>query len=231
VAVRLAAEPDGRHAVLAVRDSGVGMEPELRRRLFEPFSQADRSLDRSRGGLGLGLALVKGLAALHGGTVTAASDGPGRGSEFALRLPLVDGEAGAAVPVGAAAAPAARRRVLLIEDNRDAAESLRLLLSLIGHEVAVAHAGPEGVEEARRFRPDVVVCDIGLPGGLDGYGVARALRADPAVAGAYLVALTGYGQEADRRRAREAGFDKHLVKPVEPAALTALVASAPAPRA
>jgi CheY-like chemotaxis protein len=192
-------------------------------RLFEPFSQADCSLDRSRGGLGLGLALVKGLIELHGGSVRASSPGAGQGSEFTLRLPLAPNETRSAGPGAARSQEGPSLRVLLIEDNPDAAESLRLLLALYGHEVAVAHTGQAGLDLARAFRPDVVVCDLGLPGGMDGYAVARALRADPELAGVTAVALSGYGQEEDRRRARQAGFDHHLTKPAPPEELQRLL--------
>jgi PAS domain S-box-containing protein len=218
--VVLRLESSGGEAVLGVADSGVGVERETLGRLFEPFVQADRSLDRSRGGLGLGLALVSGLTALHGGRVDAASDGPGRGSTFTVRLPLAaQGAVEAEEPP--ARRPAARRRVLVIEDNFDAAQSLRMLLELWGHEVTVAHSGPAGVEESARLRPDVVLCDVGLPGGMDGHDVARALRASPPCP--VLIALTGYGQEQDRRRALDAGFDRHLTKPVEPEVIAGLL--------
>jgi PAS domain S-box-containing protein len=223
VLVRLTAGPDAT-AVLAVRDTGIGMDAGMLTRLFEPFSQADRSLDRSRGGLGLGLALVKGLMELHGGTVRAASDGPGQGTEIILTLPLCPAPAGltAASPAGQ---PVGARslRVLVVEDSRDTAESLQMVLELAGHQVGVAHAGDEGVAMARQMRPDVVLCDIGLPGGMDGFAVARALRADPEQYAVTLIAISGYGQDEDQRRARQAGFDRHLTKPVDPAALKALL--------
>jgi CheY-like chemotaxis protein/two-component sensor histidine kinase len=228
VAVRLEADAAGREAVLTVRDAGIGMGPEILARLFEPFSQADRSLDRSRGGLGLGLALVKGLAELHGGSVRAASAGYGHGSEFTVRLPLTAAPAGRAASAPRGGGTRRPLRVLVVEDNRDAAESLRMFLELVGHQVAAAHSGQAGVEAARAMCPDVVICDIGLPGGLDGYGVARALRADPEQCAAALIALSGYGQEEDQRNARQAGFDRHLTKPIEPAALAQLLEALPA---
>ena len=221
VTVALAAGADGQ-AVLCVRDGGTGIDPELLPHLFEPFTQADRSLDRARGGLGLGLALVKGLVELHGGKVEAASAGPGCGAEFTVRLPR-EGEPAALSGQPSAAQPdAVRQRILIVEDNRDAADSLRLLLELLGHEVAVAYSGPDGVARATAWRPDLVLCDLGLPG-LDGYGVAAALRQHAATAQARLIAVTGYGQDEDRRRSREAGFDHHLVKPADPHALQALL--------
>ncbi|HZT82863.1 MAG TPA: PAS domain S-box protein, partial [Gemmataceae bacterium] len=228
VTVRVEADESAGEAVVAVRDTGVGMDPETLARVFDAFSQADRSRERSRGGLGLGLALVKGLMELHGGRVVASSDGPGRGSEVLLAVPL-GREAPAESPPPTPARPEAPapRRVLIIEDSPDNAESLRLLLEMAGHSVAVALNGPAGLEAARGHRPDVVLCDIGLPGGTDGYAVARALRGDPATATAYLVALTGYGAEEDQRRAVEAGFDLHLTKPVDFANLQAVLAELP----
>ncbi|MCC2668555.1 MAG: Chemotaxis protein methyltransferase CheR [Armatimonadetes bacterium] len=205
-------------ARLRVRDTGTGIDSELLPRIFESFTQSDRSLARSRGGLGLGLAIVKGLIELHGGTVTAASEGASHGAEIEVRLPLLQQ---AAAPPPAAPPPSAvpvGLRILVVEDNRDAAETLAEILELDGHKVEVAFSGPAGVEAARRLRPDVVLCDIGLPG-MDGYQVAASLRADPALAGMRLIAVTGYGQDEDRRRTREAGFDAHLTKPVEIPAL------------
>jgi PAS domain S-box-containing protein len=228
VAVRLVAELEGGGAVLVVRDTGIGMGPDILVRLFEPFSQADRSIDRSRGGLGLGLALVQGLVALHGGSVRASSPGAGQGSEFVVRLPL-SRRTVRPEPSAPYAMPAARsQRVLVVEDNRDAAESLRMLLELSGYHVAVAYAGPTALETARTFRPNVVLCDIGLPGGMDGYAVAGALRDDPELFGVTLIALSGYGREEDQRQARRAGFDRHLTKPVDPAFLTRLLDALPA---
>jgi PAS domain S-box-containing protein len=223
VAVCMTLDPDRRLATVTVRDTGIGIDPELLPHLFEAFIQADRSLDRSRGGLGLGLALVRGLVQLHGGEVSAASEGLGHGATFTFWVPLLR-EAATHVPEKAPARSPARRgrRVLIIEDNHDTAETLRTLLELAGHEVAVAYAGPAGVETARQVQPEVVLSDLGLPG-MDGFAVARALRHDPATAGARLIAVTGYGQEEDQRRARDAGFDQHLVKPVDPAELLRVV--------
>ncbi len=222
--VSLREAPEGGAARIAVRDTGIGIEPELLARLFEPFHQAETGLDRARGGLGLGLALVKGLVDLHGGRVEAVSEGAGRGVEIRIELPLEAQREEAPPP--AAAAPGVRRsrRCLIIEDNADAAESLGLLLELSGHEVTLAHDGVAGVEKARTLRPEVVLCDIGLPGKLDGYGVARALRQHFPNGDLHLIALTGYGQEEDQRRAREAGFDLHLTKPADPEKLQRLLA-------
>jgi PAS domain S-box-containing protein len=221
VTVRVGPAPDAREAVLEVEDTGIGMDPEMLSRLFEPFSQADRSLARSRGGLGLGLALVKGLVHLHGGTIEAFSGSSG--SRFVLHFPRSRETAAAVEPAPAAESAAPSRSVLVIEDYPDAAESLRLLLELSGHRVEVAATGRAGVEAARRLRPDVVLCDIGLPGGMDGYAVARALREGGENDETLLVALSGYGQEEDRRRALESGFDLHLTKPVDPAVLSELL--------
>ncbi len=215
-------------AEITVEDTGIGMDPEMLERLFETFSQADRTLDRSRGGLGLGLALVKGLMELHGGEVQAGSAGLGRGSRFTLRLPLA--AAAEATSREESVTPdrgAASRRVLVIEDNVDAAESMQMLLELSGFEVETAMDGRAGLEAARRFQPDVVLCDIGLPGGMDGYAVARELRADDALRPVRLIALTGYGQAEDRLRAYAEGFDLHLTKPVDPALLPDLLAKTP----
>jgi PAS domain S-box-containing protein len=214
VTVRL--EDDSRQgtASVVVCDTGIGMEPEMLERLFETFSQADRSLDRSRGGLGLGLALVKGLIEQHGGEVKADSDGPGCGSRFTIRLPRST-EPEPEVQPGPEPSLRVSRRILVIEDHADAAESLKLLLEMSGHEVETAPDGRAGLVTALQFRPDVVLCDIGLPLGMDGYAVARALRAAEDGHRPYLVALTGYGQSEDQRLAHEAGFDRHLTKPVD----------------
>ncbi len=211
----------GGTARVAVRDSGIGIPADALPRVFDLFRQVDPSLSRSRGGLGVGLTLARRLVELHGGTVTGHSDGLGHGSEFVMKLPLNAGPTPEPPPPPPAASTPARR-VLVIEDNRDGAETLRMLLELDGHEVAVAFDGPAGVSAARHFGPDVVVCDIGLPG-LSGYDVARALRADPATAAARLVCVSGYGQAEDRRKAREAGFDETLVKPIDPTTLGLIV--------
>jgi len=209
--VEVVLEPDGGTALLRVVDSGVGIPRDMLSRIFEPFTQADAAPDRAHTGLGLGLALVQGVVALHGGSVVAASEGPGLGAEFTVRLPL---QATEAQPIGPEQARAARqpRRVLIIEDSVDAADCLREALALEGHHVEVAHDGPEGLDRARALPPDVVLCDIGLPG-MDGYEVARRFRADAALRGTFLVALTGYGLPDDVRRAAEAGFDRHTTKP------------------
>jgi two-component system CheB/CheR fusion protein len=207
-----------------VRDSGIGIDPSTLPRLFEPFRQADATLARSLGGLGLGLALVKGLVELHEGTVEAKSAGKDTGTEVVVRLPLAT-----APPTARDAAPGAPsrpRRILVVEDSVDGADSLRAVLALEGHTIEVAHDGLRGIEKSREFRPDVVVCDIGLPG-MTGYEVARAMRGDPALRGAFLIALTGYALPDDRQRATDAGFDVHLAKPPTIEQLRGAIARAP----
>ncbi len=224
---------DGRVEV-SLADTGVGISAELLPHVFEIFSQGERGLDRCQGGLGVGLAVVKGLVELHGGEIVAASDGPGRGAEFTLRLPLAapPRPARAAGRRRVADAPAAARgprrasssarRILVVEDNPDAASSLRDFLEISGHEVELAHGGQEGVAAARSFHPEVVLCDLGLPG-MDGFAVAAELRRDPETAWAQLIAVTGYGRDEDRRRSQAAGFDLHLTKPVNPTQLLQLL--------
>jgi signal transduction histidine kinase/ActR/RegA family two-component response regulator len=223
--VRARVGVDGAEAVLEVQDTGDGIPAALLPHVFEPFVQGERTPDRTRGGLGLGLALVKRLVEMHGGSVRAASGGPGRGSTFTVRLPRI------ATPV--AAPPAAGRptaftprRVLIVEDNADAREVLRMALTLDGHEVHEAADGAGGLAAALRLRPDVVLVDVGLPG-LDGYEVAQQIRANERDSRMLLVALTGYGQAEDRRRALAAGFDVHLVKPVAPERLAEVLSGAP----
>jgi two-component system CheB/CheR fusion protein len=226
--VSLAADRSGGRAILRVSDDGVGMTPEMLSRLFQPFMQADETLDRSRGGLGLGLALVKGLIELHGGTIQAHSRGPGAGAEFEAALPLAAGPAADPEPPPPAA-PRIGRRILVIEDNADAAETLRQVLELQGHQVVgVVGSGLDGLARARTVRPEVVLCDIGLPS-MDGYAVARAFRADAGLKATHLVALSGYAQPEDLRRAADAGFDGHMAKPPDLDELERLLARLPAP--
>jgi signal transduction histidine kinase/ActR/RegA family two-component response regulator len=199
-------------AVLRVRDSGMGIAPDLLPRIFDLFTQGERALDRSSGGLGLGLAVVRRLVTLHGGRVSAASPGPGQGSEFVVQFPVAAARPATAAPPPQT--PASRSyRVLIVEDHEDAREGLRLLLAAEGHTARTAADGPAGLELLRAWRPDVALVDIGLPG-LDGYAFARAVGGDPEINGIPLIALTGYGQPEDRRRAAEAGFRTHVVKPV-----------------
>jgi PAS domain S-box-containing protein len=223
--VGLVLEREGDEVLLRVRDTGVGIPPDLLPRIFDLFVQGERSLDRAHGGLGIGLTLVRSLVGRHGGTVAAASEGPGRGSEITVRLPLLPDAVGQA-PAAAAVPPEKRRetsRVLLVEDNEDAAAALAELLRIWGHRVAVVHDGPSALLAARAEQPDVVLLDIGLPG-MDGYEVARAFRELPGLEEMTLVALTGYGQESDRLRSSLAGIDHHLVKPVDPDQLRRLIA-------
>lgn len=218
--VKLSVAPDGR---ISVEDNGAGIAPELLGSLFQPFVQADHTLERSRGGLGLGLSLVKRLADLHGGTVGAESHGPGKGSVFTVQLPV--SEIPQQVPQTPAVRPEAADalRVLIIEDHADSAETLKDILEMNGHVVAVAFSGPEGLASAKSVRPDVVLCDIGLPG-MDGFAVARAIRSDPDIRSCFLVALSGYASTDDIRRSIDAGFDRHLAKPADLDALEATIA-------
>jgi signal transduction histidine kinase/ActR/RegA family two-component response regulator len=217
-------------AIIRLRDTGMGIRPDMLPRLFEPFTQSERTLARSDGGLGIGLTLVRRLTELHGGSVQAVSEGPGRGSEFIVRLPLARGPAPVALPAAPAPAPApapaARRRVLVVDDNLDSAATLTRLLQALDHEVRVAHDGGEGMQLARDAVPDVILLDIGLPG-LDGYEVARRLRGDRHFDRSLLVAVTGYGSPEDRRLSQEAGFNAHLVKPVDLGELKQVLAHAP----
>ena len=211
VSVSISSDAVARQAVIRFADTGIGMTREVLSRLFQPFTQADKTLARSRGGLGLGLALVKGIVELHGGEVTANSAGLGKGSELIVRLPLELPQVAEPQP-GRASPERIRRRVLIIEDNIDAADSLREALELDENEVAVAYNGPEGIAKAREFAPAVVLCDIGLPG-MDGYEVARTFRSDDSLRGTCLVALSGYALPEDVLRAQEAGFERHIAKP------------------
>jgi two-component system CheB/CheR fusion protein len=239
--IRVQAAQEGNEAVVRVRDNGIGVPPDVLDRVFEPFVQSEGSLARSEGGLGIGLTLVRSLVEMHGGSVEAHSPGLGQGSEFVVRLPArVPAEKPAAlhrmpdmpditaIPHADAPFPARGLRVLVVEDNVDAAESLAALLRLWGHDVHVVHDGLDAIDEARRQHPEVVLLDIGLPG-LDGYQVAKRLHEDAELDGALLVAMTGYGQPDDRRRSREAGIHHHFVKPVEPFVLRTLLANLGAP--
>ena len=225
VRVSVSTDSETKWAAVRIADTGVGMAPEMLARLFEPFAQADTTLDRSKGGLGLGLALARGLVELHGGAITAHSAGVGQGAEFVVRLALAPEGIGSGEHVRPRTlAPGGRRRVLIIEDNIDAADSLREVLEFGEHEVEVAYTGPAGIAKARTWKPEVVLCDIGLPG-MDGFGVARAFRADDALKGTRLVALSGYALPEDLQRAQEAGFDQHLAKPPSMEGLEEVLAS------
>ncbi|RZA28068.1 MAG: hybrid sensor histidine kinase/response regulator, partial [Lysobacteraceae bacterium] len=225
----LAARIEHGSAVLEVRDNGIGMAPELLANAFELFHQGKRSADRNQGGLGIGLALVRSLVELHGGSVRAASDGEGRGSSFTVTLPLPDrgaaapGQAGDGTPQAAAAGTGALR-VLVVDDNTDAAELLAMFLGLLGYEVSVEFGAAAGLERARQIMPHVCLLDIGLPM-MDGKELARRLRRLPGLERVRLAAMTGYGQPHDKRETDAAGFDAHFVKPVEPDLLAAWLAA------
>ena len=227
--VEIITELRGDQAVLRVRDSGIGMPAELVPHIFDLFTQAPQSLERSHGGLGLGLALVKRLVELHEGSVSASSAGPGQGSEFTVMLPAVAERAdralsasGGASAGGRAGAKRVGRRVLVVEDSADARLGVQLLLEQAGHVVETAGDGPEGLAKLAQFHPDVALIDVGLPG-MDGYELARVARSQPETRDIRLVAITGYGQEEDRQRALAAGFDLHVAKPVNPAVLQELL--------
>jgi len=209
-------------AEISVRDTGPGIDPALLPQVFDAFVQGERTLARTEGGLGLGLALVKGITELHGGTVRAESAGTGKGAEFVVRLPLV----GDAVVQGAPPALVDRRnegrRVLVVDDNADAAESLAEIMKILGYAVEVAYDGPSAIEKVRVSLPHVVLCDLGLPG-MSGYEVARALRADGRD-GMLLIAVSGYAQPEDVKQAVEAGFDGHVAKPCDPAQIERMLA-------
>jgi pyrimidine deaminase RibD-like protein/CheY-like chemotaxis protein len=206
-------QQEGEEAVLRARDTGVGIAPEILPRIFDLFTQAERSLDRSQGGLGIGLALVQRLVELHGGTVTASS-ALGQGSEFVVRLPVVPPPEPrpSMPPTEKAKLTGASLRVLVVDDNVDTVTTLALLVKESGHDVRTAYDGSAVLEAALDYRPNLVLLDIGLPG-LNGFEVAKQLRQQPTLKNIVLVAMTGYGQESDRRRSQEAGFDHHLVKP------------------
>jgi CheY-like chemotaxis protein/two-component sensor histidine kinase len=219
--VWLSARRQGGEVALSVRDDGIGIDPKQIPRLFQMFSHAAPALERSGGGLGIGLALVKGLVERHGGTVEAKSDGLGRGAEFIVRLPAAEPSA---LPERATPAiPSGKKKVLVADDNRDAADSLSFLLRAMGHEVRVAYDGEQALAAAANFRPDAMIVDIGMPHA-NGYDVAMRARATDWGRGTTLVALTGWGQSRDRALAEKAGFDHHLTKPVEAARLEALLA-------
>jgi CheY-like chemotaxis protein len=222
----LSAESEGHDGVaIRVKDSGIGIAPDLLPRVFDLFMQGHRSLARSQGGLGIGLTLVKNLVEMHGGTVSAFSAGLGQGSEFTVRLPLVSQlrvDPRHDPQRKQMRLPGPSRRILVVDDNVDAAEMTSMLLAMWGHEVHTLHDGLSVVAEVESFRPEVVLLDIGLPG-MSGYDVARELRQRPACQGIVLAAMTGYGQAKDRQQSREAGFEFHLTKPLDPNLLEAFV--------
>jgi len=225
--IELAVERQENEAVIRVTDTGVGISPEMLPRVFDMFWQVDRTLERSQGGLGVGLTIVKRLIEMHGGSVEARSEGYGHGSEFIIRLPVVpsaETQKGEHI-AGRKSPPSARRRVLVADDNVDSAHSLAKILTLLGHEVRVAHDGEEAVEAGSAFHPNVVFLDIGMPR-LNGYDAARRIREQPWGKSVVLVAVTGWGQEDDKRQSIAAGIDFHIVKPIEPAILEQLLAGA-----
>jgi CheY-like chemotaxis protein/anti-sigma regulatory factor (Ser/Thr protein kinase) len=222
--VDLTAERHGSSVVISVKDSGIGIPADMLDRIFDMFIQVDGSLERSHGGLGIGLTLVRRLVEMHGGTVEARSDGPDRGSEFVVRLPIVLGLLKEpSESNGQSIAGRAKRRILVVDDNKNAAQMLGMLLKALGNDVRTVFDGLAALEMAAQFRPDVVLLDIGMPK-LDGYETARRIRREPWGKNMILAALTGWGQEEDKRRTREAGFDHHFVKPVEPTILQRFLA-------
>jgi len=227
--IRLSAKLDGREVVVTVADNGAGIPPEHLPHLFEKFTRKSAQTERSRDGLGIGLSLVRGLVALHGGSVTAHSDGDGKGSSFVVRLPIADSSEPrpeAADPIRRTSGPAVSHRILVVDDNRDSVVSLAHMLELMGHRVHTAEDGLAAVETAALVQPNVVLLDIGMPK-LNGHAAARQIRSGPGGAEVTLVALTGWGQKEDKRMAAEAGFDHHLTKPVDPAVLKDLLAGIP----
>jgi two-component system CheB/CheR fusion protein len=228
--IGLTVEATATEVTVRVKDNGVGIDPALLPRIFDLFAQGDSSLDRTQGGLGIGLSLVRHIAERHGGTVEAFSAGLGQGSEFVLRLPAAPAVEPTAPPAGPEQppAPAAPHRILVVDDNVDTAESLAVFLTLKGHQVQQAHEGASALEAAATFKPEVVVLDIGLPE-MSGYELAERLRSVPETRHAYLIAITGYGQPQDRQQSKEAGIDAHWVKPVDPEALNQLIVSLETP--
>jgi len=224
VEVRVAVDERTDEVLVTVADTGTGIPAAFLPELFTPFTQADHSPDRPRGGLGLGLAVVKGLVGLHGGRVAVSSPGEGRGAEFTVGLPVETEPSALTAPPVELRHAVKRLRVVVVEDNRDSADSLRMLLEVLGYEARVAYTGPEGLRTAVSWHPDVVLSDVGLPG-LNGLNLASELRKDPATAGALLVGISGYGSDEDRSRARRAGFDHYLVKPADPGDIQQILAT------
>ena len=223
--ISLLVERQDELAVIRVRDNGMGIAAELLPRVFELFTQAERTIDRSQGGLGIGLTIVRRLVEMQGGSVEAHSEGPGRGSEFVVKIPVATAphrDPQLPEPAEPPSEELQRSRVLVVDDHADSADSLSLILTHLGHEVETAYDSRMALAIARKFRPDIVFCDLGLPV-MDGYEIARHLSAFPENRGAILVALTGYGQDEDKKRSLSAGFHYHLVKPVSPESLQDLL--------
>ncbi len=222
----LAAVHERGEVIVTVRDNGIGIPADALPHIFNMFSQVDRSMERSTGGLGIGLALVKGLLGMHQGTITAMSDGQGKGSTFTVKLPALENppQSGPTVDAASARNIASRRRILVVDDNADSVASMAMMLKIMGNDVRTAKDGLQAVSEAATFQPDVILLDIGMPT-LNGYDACRRIREQAWAKQTVLIALTGWGQDEDKRRSEEAGFDHHLVKPVDPAALESLLAS------
>lgn len=223
--VTLSADMSNGLVELRVRDTGIGIRPQMLPVVFEMFAQADSSLEKSQGGLGIGLTIVKRLVEMHGGTVEARSEGPGRGSEFVVRLPVIDAphsDHGANLPRPAHLSHAAPRKVLVVDDNVDAARSLEIMLKSMGHTTRTVHDGQEAVQATEEFRPDLILMDLGMPK-LNGFDATRLIRKQRSNKDVTIIAVTGWGQEEDRRRSKEAGCDDHVVKPIEFSALSKLL--------
>jgi two-component system CheB/CheR fusion protein len=221
--IDVSAEPRGQDVTIAVKDTGIGIAPDMLRRVFDLFAQADTSLDRAEGGLGIGLTLAERLTRMHGGTLEVQSAGARQGSTFTVRLPRVDAHVEQEVAPRLSAAPHRPLRVLIVDDNDDSAEMLQALMEMSGHIAHVAHDGVSAVPAALETRPDVILMDIGLPG-KDGYQVVKELRSLPELAAARIVATTGYGRAEDRERCLAAGFDAHLTKPIDYSTLNEVLA-------
>jgi CheY-like chemotaxis protein len=215
---------------VSVKDTGVGIPAHQLPKVFEMFSQVDRSLEKSQGGLGIGLSIVRQLVEMHGGTVEARSEGHGFGSEFVVRLPVLAPSGHEPQPTAESEQPSgapAERRIVVADDNEDSAFTMAMMLKIMGHDVRTAHDGFEAIKVAEAFRPELILLDIGMPI-LNGYDACRRIREQSWGKGVVMVALTGWGQDEDKRQSREAGFDHHLVKPIEPEALEKLLAALPA---
>jgi CheY-like chemotaxis protein len=228
--IQLRLSQSGEGAVIEVQDNGAGIPGDMLEQVFALFAQVGRTIERSQGGLGIGLSLVRSLVELHGGTVSAASPGPGLGSTFTLRIPCPEATPtppefqGKHIAMDSSNSSSSSRKVLVVDDNVDAAATLAAVLDMLGHQTHMEHSGATVLAAALSFMPDIVLLDIGLPG-MNGYDVARQLRAEPRLEACVLVALTGWGSESDRQRAHEAGFDHHLTKPVDFQELEALLAA------